>query len=406
MTAQADILLLADPPVGSQVQESLGPKLCAAFRDPYDALEEMSRRPWRAVVLAGGMADLGGLCRAARRLQRTSRLLAICTPAEEGNVRDLVGGPLDDYFIYPLSQQDLREIRQAAAAGNLAVGQAEGPAALAGRYIGELVQATADPATLEARAADLVASLIAAPVAWVGETEVGRDAQPLLRAGGPNGRALVPQGPVSLSQEARQCLAAAQASLPALLAVARKTEELYRLSITDHLTGAYNRRYFYARTDEILLRAQREHFHVTVLLYDIDDFKRYNDTYGHAAGDEILRDTARLMKRITRAQDNVARIGGDEFAVLFSDGQKPRSPGSKPPETARALVERFRKALHAHAFPSLGPEAKGSLTISGGLASHPADGRTVRELLRRADAALCEAKRSGKDAVHLVGREG
>jgi len=248
-----------------------------------------------------------------------------------------------------------------------------------------------------------VSALLAAPVAWVDLEEVPDGAKPLLLAAGDAPRVLVPRAARRSSEATRSYLAAVQAALPALLAAARRTEELHRLAITDHLTGAYNRRYFYRRTEQVLRQAGREGGPVTLLLYDIDDFKRYNDTYGHAAGDEILRDTAALMTRITRSRDLVARIGGDEFAVLFVGGEEPRSPNSQPPENAYALADRFRRAVQAHAFESLGPEATGTLTISGGLAGFPRDGRYVRELLRKADMALREAKASGKNAIHLIG---
>ena len=204
--------------------------------------------------------------------------------------------------------------------------------------------------------------------------------------------------------EAQKFLTALQQCLPALLAVAQRTESLHRLAITDTLTGAYNRRYFYHVTDQILLRAADRNFRVTLLLYDIDDFKHYNDTYSYAAGDEILHDIAVLMKRTTRKHDIVARIGGDEFAVLFWDFDPPRAADSRPPETAHVLAERFLQAVRRHKFVSLGPEAHGALSISGGLARFPDDGRTCRELLSSADKALKEVKRTGKNAIRLLGR--
>jgi len=237
----------------------------------------------------------------------------------------------------------------------------------------------------------------------VSPDRVPAGAQPLLLAAGKAPRVLVPLGVPRHSPTADAYLGFAQECLPSLLSVARRTQGLHLLSITDHLTGSFNRRYFYEATERILQRAKKENFRVTLLLYDIDDFKRYNDAYGHAAGDEILRDTAAMMKQITRAQDIVARIGGDEFAVLFWDADKPRSPNSHPPETALALADRFRKAVHRHAFRSLGPEARGTLTISGGLASYPWGGTNVRELLAHADAALRQAKESGKNAIRIVG---
>jgi diguanylate cyclase (GGDEF)-like protein len=175
------------------------------------------------------------------------------------------------------------------------------------------------------------------------------------------------------------------------------------LAITDHLTGAYNRRYFYHVTDRILARAEQTRGRVMLLLYDIDDFKHYNETYGHAAGDDILRETAALMRQTTREHDVVARIGGDEFAVLFWDQERPRVPNSRPIQAVYELSERFRRAVTLHQFKSLGPEAQGVLTISGGLASFPKDGVTRVELMRSADHALREAKRAGKNSIKLIG---
>ena len=186
---------------------------------------------------------------------------------------------------------------------------------------------------------------------------------------------------------------------------AQRTVTLHQLATTDHLTGAYNRRYFYHLTEHILKRAKASRFRVTLLLYDIDDFKHYNETYGHAAGDEILRETAALMKRTCRSHDVVARIGGDEFAALFWDVQPPRRPSSQPLQDFWRLAERFRRAVGAHSFASLGPEAKGVLSISGGLANFPADGQTCLELLRAADQALRAVKRTGKNGIRIVGSD-
>ena len=102
---------------------------------------------------------------------------------------------------------------------------------------------------------------------------------------------------------------------------------LQKLAITDELSvGSYNSRYFKHFLTSILDRARAMHFPVTLLLFDIDDFKRYNDQFGHPAGDEILKQAAALMKRCTRQHDLVARIGGDEFAVVFWDKEGPRQP--------------------------------------------------------------------------------
>ncbi len=175
--------------------------------------------------------------------------------------------------------------------------------------------------------------------------------------------------------------------------------DLWHMALRDELTGVWNRRYFHRFLTNILERAARERFRVTVLVFDIDDFKLYNDRYGHAAGDEILRETARLMQSVVRDHDVVARIGGDEFAVIFWDAEAPRQPNSEHPANVRMMTERFQRAICQHKFPKLLEEARDTLTISAGLAGFPWDGRTPEELLAKADEMAMQSKRQGKDAV-------
>jgi diguanylate cyclase (GGDEF)-like protein len=403
---QSGMLLVAGRQIGEDLASRLEGLRCVRPADAYDGLEEMSRRDWPVIVLAADQPDFAALCRASRRLRKTARLFGLCSPADEPQMRGLLAGGLDDYFIWPPTRDDLARLRKAAGAG-AAPGAPPAPAAMpVEQTIAELIGSAGTLAELKRQTAKAVAELVGGPVEWVEPGQSPSAARPLLLASVPSPGLLVPRGPLSLTAAAAAAVRAIQTCLPALLAAAQRAEELHHLAVTDHLTGAYNRRHFYRATDEILLRAQRGDFRATLLLYDIDDFKRYNDTYGHAVGDEILRDTATLMKSICRAQDIVARIGGDEFTVLFWDGDRPRVPNSRPIEAPSAMVDRFRRALRAHVFASLGPEARGTLTISGGLANFPADGRTCVELLRRADHALREAKASGKNSIHLVGVDG
>ena len=167
----------------------------------------------------------------------------------------------------------------------------------------------------------------------------------------------------------------------------------------DELTGAWNRRYFDRFLARVLERATQGRQQVTLLVFDIDDFKRYNDAYGHAAGDEILREVSAMMRSSVRDHDVVARIGGDEFAVIFWDAGERREAGSKHPGDVRAAAARFQKAIVNHKFPKLGDEAAGHLSVSGGLAGFPWDGRTVDELVSFADAMAIRSKRAGKNAI-------
>ena len=186
---------------------------------------------------------------------------------------------------------------------------------------------------------------------------------------------------------------------------------LQRLATTDDLTGLANGRYYRQFLTRIVERARVKRFPVTLFLFDIDNFKRYNDQYGHGVGDEILKQTANLMRRCVRDHDLVARISGDEFAVIFWEKEGPRLPrepkpaiSNRAPQEPHVILDRFRRLVSTQDFPGLGPSGKGCLTISGGLAVYPYDAQDVNKLVEAADKQLMfGAKRSGRNSIHLVG---
>lgn len=402
MTNGGNILLLADGAGADRIAEKVGRERLCSVAEPYDALLEMGKRRFSAVLLTAPRPDFGGLCRAARRLQSSGNIYGLCPPAAEPDVLSLRGGALDDYFILPLSVRDTGRLRGLDETPADAAAPAGG-SALAPDEISELLRSAKNVDSLRQWLAEFVGRLVSAEANWRNAApDNGSEALLELETDGREVLVANCETPRP-DAAARAKLDELQKLLPALASTAKRVQALHRLAITDHLTGAYNRRYFYHLTDRILEQAEGESFRVTLLLWDIDDFKRYNDTYGYAAGDEILRETVVLMKRITRSHDIVARIGGDEFAVLFWDPDPPRMPDSRPIEVAYALANRFRKAVNSHSFHRLGRETTGSLTISGGLASFPRDGRACRELLASADRALKRGKLSGKNAIHLIG---
>ncbi len=280
----------------------------------------------------------------------------------------------------------------------------ERPAVLSRDALCKLISATQNIKALQSQIAEIVSERLSAPLEWVEPHACPAGVEHLLVFPSSPAQVLIPKQPVRGDDSLDAMLGDLRQLIPSLLNVVQQTESLQRLAITDYLTGAYNRRYFYHLVDHVLSRAAEEGFRAALLLYDIDDFKQYNDQYGHAAGDDILRDTAEVIQQITREQDIVARIGGDEFAVLFWDREL-RSPDSRPLGDAWDLADRFRRVVTTLQFPSLGPQASGKLTISGGLACYPKDGRSCLELLRQADRALRAAKESGKNAIHLVGQK-
>lgn len=202
-----------------------------------------------------------------------------------------------------------------------------------------------------------------------------------------------------------------QSEVP-LLELEQKIRHLEWLATTDDLTGLKNRRYIWEFARQILDRAEQTKGRVTLLVFDIDNFKHYNDVYGHLTGDEILRQAAVLMRRCCRSHDVVGRIGGDEFAVIFWDDpnraagdieRERRAATAEHPSEAILLAKRFQKEFGNADLHLLGPDGRGVLTISGGLASFPRDGATVQQLFEQADLALRDAKGSGKNRIYLVG---
>jgi diguanylate cyclase (GGDEF)-like protein len=171
-----------------------------------------------------------------------------------------------------------------------------------------------------------------------------------------------------------------------------KNEALSRLSITDSLTGLRNRRY----ADEVLaievLRARRYRSPLSVLMADVDHFKRVNDEHGHAAGDEVLRGVADRLRETLRATDVGARYGGEEFLVILAQND---APG------AALFGERWRQAVETAGFPLPGGR-RVSVTISVGVASFAPGIGTGPELVAEADAALYAAKQAGRNRVELL----
>lgn len=169
-------------------------------------------------------------------------------------------------------------------------------------------------------------------------------------------------------------------------------EALRNQSIRDPLTGLYNRRYLEEMMERETRRAVRAEHGLGVLMLDLDHFKKFNDTYGHDAGDTILRETAAFLVKSVRAEDIVCRFGGEEFIVILPMADL---------RASQARAERIRsKIRELHALHQGQP--LGMITASIGVAALPEHGTTPKELVAAADAALYRAKRAGRDRVQLA----
>jgi diguanylate cyclase (GGDEF)-like protein len=208
-------------------------------------------------------------------------------------------------------------------------------------------------------------------------------------------------GAISSRQARARQLRPWAAWLARWLALDRGYRDFRTMAFQDELTGAWNRRFYEVFMKKIIRTAARQRRTLTVLVFDIDDFKRYNDEFGHDAGDEVLRETVRLLNSVIRAGDRVCRIGGDEFVVIFGDPEGPREPGSNPPETVEAIAGRFQDQVCQMKFPKLGLDAPGTLSVSGGLATYPWDGTDPENLLRHADQLALQSKHKGKNVITL-----
>ncbi len=168
--------------------------------------------------------------------------------------------------------------------------------------------------------------------------------------------------------------------------------ETVELTLTDALTGSFNRRHLTARLQMEIARAKRFGTDLSAAMIDIDHFKHLNDTCGHPAGDEVLCALATQLKKSVRQVDTVARYGGEEFMILL-------------PSTGRAealeVAEKLRRAVEEAPFPGGARQPGGRLTISLGVASYPDDAKDLGALVDAADAALYASKRLGRNRVIL-----
>ncbi len=191
--------------------------------------------------------------------------------------------------------------------------------------------------------------------------------------------------PNPLSEEARMLLSAVAVEVSVALTRVYSLAELEKYAFHDQLTGLLNRRMFYQRMGREIKGARRYGFPLSLAIMDIDDFKEYNDTYGHLEGDRALAELGRLLREEIRASDFAARLGGEEFAIVFPHTSK---------DLAVLIAERLVKRV----------KEKIGLSTSIGVGEFPSDGGTFKDLLRKVDEALYEAKKRGKGRIQAVAR--
>jgi diguanylate cyclase (GGDEF)-like protein len=203
---------------------------------------------------------------------------------------------------------------------------------------------------------------------------------------------------------------------------ARLYHTIERQAITDGLTGLYNHRHFYERLNQEFARAQRYGLPLSLLMIDIDDFKRFNDLYGHPVGDLVLAEAGRILsEQLRKGVDLAARYGGEEFVVLLPNTRRDgaqvvgdrlmrriaaltraaSSVARKSEEDARAVGERIRLRIGTAQLPGISDGSGPHVSVSIGVAAFPGAAGGPAELVRNADKALYLAKRLGKNRVEV-----
>ncbi len=434
------ILLIGD--AQHQLQPMLAQALPAAqvvsVPSYFDGIAELATHPYTAVLAAAEPIERRpeSAVKTLRELAAGGRLLLFGHPTLEPLSRKMLEFGIDDYLVTPATAVELQQI---FGAPPLRLMQPTASQSTEPSRITQLLGVPLSDVLLDA----LLLSPQDAPAGVV--SQINNHIAPTMRliftaASATAAAPPIPgDGSITFSQvvrspdgdigslhlilprdedetAARHFLSQLSRLIGKIGALQDRHNRLQKLAITDELTGLYNGRYFRHFLNRIVEKARVLRFPVTLFLFDIDNFKKYNDQFGHGVGDEILRQTAALMKRCVRDHDLVARISGDEFAVVFWEKEgprQPRDPAAKPaarppqmPQTPVLVLERFRRLLATQDFPGLGPAGHGTLTISGALAVYPYDATSVADLIESADRALMfKAKQSGKNSIFLVGEQ-
>lgn len=169
---------------------------------------------------------------------------------------------------------------------------------------------------------------------------------------------------------------------------------LRKAADVDHLTGLVSRSFFHRAAERRIDLYKRNGLPLACAVLDVDDFKSYNDRYGHGSGDEILRCVGRLLRESTRADDVVARYGGEEFVVLMGGNM----------EDAIEVAERVRHGVEHESVTENGTLLGSAVTVSVGVAALTEDESSLEQLVEKADDELYRAKRAGKNRVAAAGR--
>ncbi|MCD7879789.1 MAG: GGDEF domain-containing protein, partial [Candidatus Gastranaerophilales bacterium] len=172
----------------------------------------------------------------------------------------------------------------------------------------------------------------------------------------------------------------------------RDFEYTYKLATTDGLTELYNHRFFQEQIRVKIKQSEKLKNNFSLILIDIDFFKKFNDKYGHQAGDAVLKHVAATLKKSVRAEDFVCRYGGEEMTIILNN---------TPKETGVSIAKKICETIASRKYP-LTPDLEVNITISLGVSTYPENGKTPAELIEYADKCLYKAKENGRNQVGFL----
>lgn len=406
----------------------------------FEGIHELTRSNYSAVLAAAEPIERRpeAAVRTLRELVGRGRLVLFGHPTLEPLSRKMLEFGVDDYVVTPANAAELQQLFGAPSLrvapvedstdtpteSSISIPQTDRVAALLGLPLAEILLEA-----LLSSPQNAFSAAVAAIDARIGPAMKLVQLSPTVAAPPPSDGMMTLSHPVWMEKTekavlhltiprdddqvaARHFLSQLTHLLGRTILLQERHTGLQTLAITDELTGLYNARYFRHMLRKACDRAINQLRMVTLLMFDIDNFKKYNDEFGHALGDEILRQTASLMRRSCRGQDQVFRIAGDEFAVIFMENEpraahdRTTASSARVPASIRTILERFRRSISNPEFAMLGSAGRGQLTISGGMAIFPYHAHTPEELVQKADEALMFfAKKSGKNSIYLIGGE-
>jgi diguanylate cyclase (GGDEF)-like protein len=417
MNGKLRLLAVGPRPFSEAVARLLPAAQVLAAEHPLEGLWRLGHEHYSGVILSlSAGRNIKRAIQSMRELAADVRILVACPPASEPEARLALRDGASDYLLEPLRRDDLETALglmrppRAPLAALSAGGESDDIRRLTRvlESAGEGTQAMLDRIALELR--DVLGAVGVYVEFGAQSAVVGDAADPVfeepVRAGGQRvvGRICVGRRrDGSYAGHVAAELAAWAELVASLMGLGSDVSHWRTQAASDDVTGLLNRRAFDQQTDAALERAAARRERATLILLLVEGLGEYGVQFGPEQGDRLLAELAGLLRRSVRRTDLVARLRGAELALLLTDAEPPRVPGSRHPTDPAVFAERIRGALAAASAGLVGPAAPGQIALRVALASYPWEATGRAQLLAAARASLLEPRRASASPLRLTG---